>query len=312
MLKALRFPVLLLLAVLLTNVAFAGDLRELVSRDGGTAPQSAARLVRQVPGQRQVAPLLYLLPSLGTKASATMEIRILQGTRQLISEIVKLPPRLPAGATVDVLFTHADDLARLRAIETASPGSLRFLAFVEGRAVTDEPLAAIEARGAPLSPDSAVGEVFEVDVRPAPKSHIHALDECTDYCDAQYTSCLDWCDQRSNSCQQCWVDYQSCSSSCTPSCTEPRSTSDYTTYTILTVSYFGENVCYSPYHPTIYGERYEHLYVTMRVTTFHRVEHCDGSHTDTQTSQYDTSYWCWNNTHNQCESSTGIAPNPQC
>lgn len=312
MAKALRFPVVLTLAVLLANMAFAGDWREPASRDAGAGLQSPAPLLLQAHKQRDVAPLLYLLPSLGTKAPAKVEIRLVQGTRQIISETVKLPARVPAGATIDVLFTHADELKRLRAIETATPGSLRFLAFVEGRAVTDEPFAAIEEQGANLSLDSAVGQISEVDVRPSLKLRMHALDECTDYCDAQYMSCLDSCDQRSNSCQQCWLDYQSCTSSCPQPCTEPVSTSDYTTYTVVGVAYYGQNGCYSSSHPTVFGERYEYLYVTLRVTTFHRVVHCDGSHTDTQTSQYDTSYWCWNNTHSSCGNSTNVPPTPQC
>jgi hypothetical protein len=308
--KALRFPVVLSLVVLSAHMAFAGGLHEPVFRDPGADPQSPAPLL-QAHKQRDVAPLLYLLPSLGTNEPATMEIRLLQGTRQLISETVKLPARVPAGATIDVLFTHADELKRLRAIETTTPGSLRFIALVEGRAVTDAPFAAIEAQGANLSVESAVGKVTEVEVRPSPKLRIRALDECTDYCDQQYMSCLDSCDQRSNSCQQCWLDYQACSSNCEP-CTEPVSTSDYTTYTVLSVAYFGEYGCYSRFHPTASGDRFEHVYVTLRVTNFHRVNHCDGSHTDTQTSQYDTSYWCWNDTQYSCGSSTSVPPNPQC
>jgi hypothetical protein len=313
--KALRFPIVLSLVILFANAAFAQELPRAAYLDAGVNPKSGEHL-RQVSKQREVAPLLYLLPSLQTKEPATMEIRILQGKRQLISELVKLPAGVPDGATVDVLFTHPNELKRLRAIETLQPGSLRFVALVAGQAVTSEPFATIEAQGTKLSLSAAVGEISAVEARPAAKTRgglfVHALDQCTDDCDAAYTDCLQWCDERSNSCQQCWLDYQACTSNCEPSCTEPKSTSDYNTYTVTGVAYYGTHGCYSPSHPTAYGENYEELYVTVLVTTFHRVVHCDDSYTDTQTNQYTANYWCWNNTHGYCGSSTATPPSPQC
>jgi len=314
--KALRLGIVPFV-VLFANAAFAQELPRAAYPGAAFNPKAGEPIQRQVSSkQREAAPLLYLLPALPANEPVTMEIRVLQGKRQLISETVKLPARVADGATVDVLFTHPNELKRLRAIETLQPGSLRFVALVSGETVTNEPFAAIESRGAKLSLNTAVGEVSAVDARPAAKTRgglfIHALDQCTDDCDAAYSSCLEWCDERSNSCQQCWEDYVACSSNCGPSCTEPKSTSDYNTYTITGVSYFGTHGCYSPFHPTTFGTNYEYLYVTVLVTTFHRVVHCDDSYTDTQTNQYSTSYWCWNDTHSSCGNSTATPPSPQC
>jgi hypothetical protein len=314
--KALRFTLVPLVA-LFASAAFAQDMPRATSLDHGVNPKSGEHIQRQPSMKREVAPLLYLLPSLQTKEPATMEIRILQGKRQIISEIVMLPGSITDGSAVDVLVTHPDELKRLRAIETAQPGSLRFLTLVAGRTVTDQPFSVIQAQGAKLSLSPTVGEVSEIDSRPAAKPRsgtlfVHALDQCTDDCDAAYMTCLDNCDERSNSCQVCWTDYQSCTSSCESSCTEPKSTSNYSTSTVTNVSYYGENGCYSVFHPTAFGDRWEHYYVTLQVTTFHRVVHCDDSYTDTQTGQYYTAYWCWYNTHSYCGSSTATPPGPEC
>ncbi len=313
--KALRFS-LIPLVVLFANAAFAQELPKAGSPDDRVKPQLGGHFRRPASMQREVAPLLYLLPSLETKEPATMEIRILQGKRQLISEVVKLPGSVADGATIDVLFTHPSELKRLRAIEALQPGSLRFLALVAGRAVTDKPFASIEAQGAKLSIDTAVGEISEIDSRPAAKPRagtlfVHALDQCTDDCDAQYMSCLDWCDERSNSCYQCWLDYQSCSSNCQPSCTEPKSTSDYSTSTFTNVSYYGYDTCYALYSTNAPTE-WQEFYVTRQVTTYHRVVHCDNSYTDTQTGQSSTSYWCWYDTGNACTTYNTISPFPIC
>jgi hypothetical protein len=311
--KPLRFS-LVPLVVLFANAAFAQELPRAASPDERIKPQLGAHSQRTVSSRREAAPLLYLLPSLQTQEPATIEIRILQGKRQLISEIVKLPGSVPDGAAIDVLFTHPNELKRLRAIETLQPGSLRFLALVAGQTVTSEPFAAIEAQGTKLSVNAAVGEVSAVEARPAAKTRgglfVHALDQCTDDCDAAYTDCLQWCDERSNSCYQCWLDYQACTSNCQPSCTEPKSTSDYSTSTFTNVSYYGYDTCYARF-PNANTE-WEEFYVTRQVTTFHRVVHCDDSYTDTQTGQSSTSYWCWYDTGHSCTTFNTISPIPEC
>jgi hypothetical protein len=312
--KALRFS-LVPLVCLFASAAFAQELPGAAYPDAAFNPKSGEHVQRQASKQREVAPLLFLLPSLRTKGPTTMEIRILQGKRQLISEVVKLPARFPNGATVDVLFTHPNELKRLRAIETLQPGSLRFLALVAGQEVTNEPFAAIEARGTKLSMNPAVGEVSSVEARPAAKTRgglfVHALDQCTDDCDAAYSSCLQWCDERSNSCQQCWEDYRACTSNCEPSCTEPKSTSDYSTSTVTGVAYYGFDTCYAHFPSTVPTE-WQYLYVTVQVTTFHRVVHCDNSYTDTQTGQSSSSSWCWYDTGNSCTTFRTDPPVPAC
>jgi len=86
---------------------------------------------------------------------------------------------------------------------------------------------------------------------------------------------------------------------------------NYTTYTLVGVTYYGEVGCFSYYYPWGSGERYEHYFLTLLATQYHRVEHCDGSYTDTQTGQYYTGYWCWYNTHIPCGPPTDY-PFPEC
>jgi hypothetical protein len=164
---------------------------------------------REGSNKREAAPLLYLLPDLGTGENVAMEIRIVQGKRQLVREVVALPAGVPAGAAVDVLFTHPDELKRLRAIEAKTPGSLRFIALAGGRVVTDEPFANIEASGAKLSTEAAIGEIREIEARPAARKPLaRALGkdpDCTYWCDVQQNSCLEWCDPRGDSCTQCYT-----------------------------------------------------------------------------------------------------------
>ncbi|HEV7921611.1 MAG TPA: hypothetical protein VGR02_12555 [Thermoanaerobaculia bacterium] len=252
------------------------------------------------PKQREAAPLLYLLPSLGTHGNVAMEIRILQGKRQLVREAVALPADVADGAAVDVLFTHPAELTRLRTLETATPGSLRFIALVQGRVVTDEPFAAIEAGGAKLSPEAAVGEIREVEVRAVRKPLVRALGkdpDCTYWCDVQQNSCLEWCDPRGDSCNQCYTWYNDCWSQCGDVCSDATTT--YTTYTPTSTTNLGWR-CVANSYPAPIGKRWDRVTVTYVVTNYQRTQHCDGNYTDTPTGSYNTTMTCWKRTNINC------------
>lgn len=290
----------LVVVLLMSWSAFAGEL----SKPG-------ERIYPEPKKHRDVAPLLYVLPELGNTQPVLMQIHIYQAKHLLVTEIVKLPAFAPAGATVDVLFTHPKELTNLRTIEKETPGSLRFVALVGEKVVTDEPFANIEAGGAGLRMESAVGEIQEVSVTPAPKLRVRALDDCSDACDAAYWDCYARCDERGDSCAICSNQWQDCLRYCPQPCTEPKSQSDYTTCQIVAIYYFGEAACFSYSYPYGSGYRYEHYYVVLLCTNYHRVEHCDGSYTDTQTGQYYASYWCWYNTYIPCGPPTDY-PFPEC
>ncbi len=282
--------VLVLCSLLLAPLALA------VRPDGPVA--------REHPKERQAAPLLYLLPALDTHEKSVMEIRVLQGKRQLVREVVALPANVVDGAAVDVLFTHPEELQRLRSIEAETPNSLRFIALAGGHVVTDKAFASVDQAGAKLSPEAAVGEIREIEVRAAPKLRVRAAGigkdpACTDQCDVMLNSCLEWCDPRGDSCTQCYIWYNDCWSQCGDVCIEPKSTSTYTTYTPVTSTNLGTR-CVANSYPAAFGKTWNRLTVTYTVTTYQRTVHCDDSYTDTPTSSYNTTMTCWQPTNVNC------------
>ncbi|MBV9492653.1 MAG: hypothetical protein JOZ54_00265 [Acidobacteria bacterium] len=290
----------IILSLALCTTLFAQDQKE------RTRPE--APIERTAALQRDAAPLMYALPTLGANA-ATLEIRILQGKRQLVSELVKLPEHVTFGAAVDVLVTHPDQLNRLRSIESETPGSLRFISRVDGRVLTDEPFANIEAASAGLSVESAIGQATQVEVRATPKLRIQANGigkdpACAEQCDAQLAACLDWCDPRGDSCNQCYSWHYSCWSLCDNVCYEPKAESDYTIKAQINAVANG-NTC----HIWTYTKYFR----TYEIDHFHRVTHCDDSYTDTFTGTTYTTDLCYVNTHNSCSPSTAASvPSPQC
>ncbi|HKO56685.1 MAG TPA: hypothetical protein VJ276_12475 [Thermoanaerobaculia bacterium] len=289
------------LTLVLATTAFAQEQKE------RTRPDDPVE--RVLTEQREAAPLLYLIPSLGTKEAADLELRILQGRRELVSEVVKLPAAVPNGASVDLLYTHPDQLKRLRAIEAEKPGSLRFISRVHGRVLTDAAFADIEAAGTELSTESAIGQAWQIVVRPSPKIFTktdYKEPYCADHCDVALNSCLEWCDPRGD-CSFCYTQYNDCWSQCPDlpdPCYEPKSESDYTV-TTLYVAYPAGSTCYI-WHWTDWYKQYQHA-------TYHRVVHCDNSYTDTYTGSTYTSGYCWVNDHTSCSPSLCCGPpTPQC
>jgi hypothetical protein len=299
MAKTLRLMTALCALVTLSGAAFAGELAKPDEKVGTPFKK-----------EREVAPLFYVLPDLGTKETAMMEIRILQGKRELVRETVWLPANVRSGAAVDVLFTHPDEIKRLRAIEAQTPGSLRFLSFLAGRLITDEPLADIEARGAKTTMDAAVGQISEVEVKPAPKLRVSANDEdpCWEHCNVQYASCLDWCDPRGDSCTQCEVWYHDCWIECPAPvvpCSEPKKVSNYDVYSVDSAMWYGQWSC-------VAGQQWDYITIRYLVTTYQRTEHCDGSHTDTWVGSRYEYRDCWANTGYYCYPSNSYFVYPQC
>jgi hypothetical protein len=290
------------LCILMATAAFADEQKQRTRPDDPVTRQSAR--------QRDVAPLLYALPALNTNDVSTLEIRIFQTKHPLIRETVMLPAAVPLGAAVDVLFTHPDELKRLRSIEAEKPGSLRFLALIDGRVVTDEPFASIEARSATLSLEAAIGQVQEIEVRATPKPRVRTLSKdpaCTEHCDTMLNSCLEWCDPRGDSCVQCYTWYNDCWSQCgdiPDPCTEPKSTSTYSTTTYDSGVPYGTN-CYV-------GKQWTYWSLRFLVTDYIRTEHCDGSHTDTFVGSHYVYTDCWVNTGYSCYGGFSFTPNPRC
>ena len=314
MTRSIRFIAALCLVLPLTAAAFAGD-RELAPRDREKLEDRRSLVQPVQPVQREAAPLLYALPALGTSEAQLLEIRIVQAKYWLVRETISLPAGTSAEAVVDVLFTHPAELIRLREIETSKPGSLRFMAMIGERVLTDEPFAEIEARGKLLSPDSAVGEIHTIEARKSPRLRIGAEYKdpvCAEQCDAALASCLDWADPRGSDANLCYSWHWSCWSQCgdlPDPCTEPKSTSTWTANTLVSSTYIG-SVCASTYFSgNKYYDRYSRYYQIRHYT---RTVHCDDSYTDTLTStSYETIY-CWSPTFYSCPFPVGGTPSPSC
>ncbi|HKO56684.1 MAG TPA: hypothetical protein VJ276_12470 [Thermoanaerobaculia bacterium] len=264
---------------------------------------------REAAKQREAAPLLYALPTLRTNDISILELRVLQGKVQLIRERVMLPAEVPDGAAVDVLFTHPDELRRLRAIETETPGKLRFIALIDGRVVTDEPFASIEAQGRTLSLDAAIGEVQEIESRPTPKPRVRSTDKdpaCVEHCDWALSSCLEWCDPRGD-CSFCYTQYDDCASPCPDlpvPCTEPKSTSTYSTTTYDSGYPYGTG-CFV-------GKQWTHWANRFLVSDYTRTEHCDGSYTDSFNGSHYIYNDCWVNDGYFCYGGFSAPPGNRC
>ncbi|HKO56686.1 MAG TPA: hypothetical protein VJ276_12480 [Thermoanaerobaculia bacterium] len=294
-----RIPAAICL-VLLAATAFAAEQKE------RSRPDVAFN--RDTTAQREVAPLLFALPELNTNDTSILELRVFQVKHQLIRQTVALPAHVPAGAAVDVLFTHPDELTRLRTIESETPG-LRFIALLDGRVIADEPFASIEKRGKTLSLDAAIGQVQEVEVRAVKKPLVKAETiikdpECMSWCDQQLAQCLDWCDPRGSDCNLCYTWYHDCSVPCPDVCVEPKSTSTYNNVTLVSATPFG-NGCYR-------GEVWTHWSNHYLVSVYQRTTHCDNSYTDTFQYSYYQDTDCWINTHSFCTGGYAFLPPNQC
>ena len=265
------------------------------------------------PIQRDAAPLLYALPELGAGEAPLLEIRIVQAKYWLVREIVAIPAGA-SDAVIDVLFTHPAELFRLREIEASRPGSLRFMAMIGERVLTDEPFAEIEARGTMLSLESAVGEIRTVEARQSPRLRLGAEYKdpvCAEQCDTMLASCLDWADPRGSDANICYSWHWSCWSQCgdlPDPCIEPKSTSTYTTKTLVS-AFVISSVC----APTFFGPKYwNHYGRSHRIDTYTRTVHCDNSYTDTLTGTTSVFEACWLPSSQSCPSIVQGQPSPVC
>lgn len=307
MTRSIRFLAALCLILPFTPAAFAGDLLASAGRE----KLSDRRLAEPPP--REAAPLLYALPALGAGEEQLLEIRFVQAKYWLVREVVAIPAGTP-DAVIDVLATHPAELTRLRGIEASAPGSLRFMAMIGERVLTDETFAEIEGRGTMLPPQSAVGEIRTVEARQSPRLRISAEYKdpvCAEQCDAALASCLDWADPRGSDANLCYSWHWSCWSQCgdlPDPCIEPKSTSTYTTKTVVS-SLVISSVC----APTFFGPKYWNQYGRgVRTDTYTRTVHCDNSYTDTLTNSTSAFEACWSPTSQSCPAITQGQPSPVC
>lgn len=314
--KSVRF-MFALGAALAVHSAMAGESeqplqKQLLHRGDGSVE---ARVT-----QRVEAPLLFALPAARSfPEAAKLQIRIGQGKAMLVRETVMVPAHAAPDATIDVLATHPDELKRLRSLEAARPGSIRFIAIIGEEVIADEPLSQLESASKSLSTDAAVGAVQEIESHPERKlqpkpAGLYIDPGCQEYCDEQYNSCLDWCDPRGDSCTLCYTWYNDCTIQCPIDCSEPRSVSTYTTNTLIG-STSSATSCRANTFGSHSGQLWSYVTYQYQVTTYQRTMHCDGSYTDVSTGSTTTSGSCWQQTSISCSSLSTLPygpPYPAC
>ncbi|HEX7152998.1 MAG TPA: hypothetical protein VF618_16030 [Thermoanaerobaculia bacterium] len=308
MAKKLRFMAALCALVSLTAGAFAEQ------RQRGEEPLPGKGTVPEIKKERDAAPLLYALPAIEANETDFLEIRIVEGKHTLVREKIGLPLSIPEGATIDVLYSHPQELTKYRALEAAKPGALRFVAIAAGRLLTDEPFAAIDQKSAQLSVASAIGEIREIKVSGPLKTRTQVegvVKEpyCQARCDADLDQCLNyWCDPRGDSCSLCYIWYNDCVMMCPDICVDPRSVTTYTTRTVQNV-YFYSSACHYGFGG---GERWDQVSVTYVHNRWERTTNCDGSYTDRWLGSYTSSNLCWSNSGQRCSFPSGSPGFPRC
>ncbi|HEX7151896.1 MAG TPA: hypothetical protein VF618_10440 [Thermoanaerobaculia bacterium] len=306
------------------TVRFLAALCALVSLTSGAFAQQRQRSEEPLPGdrkpiqqdarqKREAAPLLYALPDLQSNDVLELELRIVQGKHTYAKQRVTIAPYAPAGATIDVLATHPQELTKLRKLETEKPGSLRFLVAAGERLLADEPFAAVDAGSAKLSLDSAIGSLVSVAIDPAPKTRLQTQGmyrdpECMSWCDMQFNSCMEWCDPRGSDCNLCYTWYNDCSIPCPWVCYDPKSVTTHETRTATSVYTFNSR-CHSGFFG---NQRWDQVSVTYRVDVWERTTNCDDSYTDRFLYSYNTSQTCWYNTGYSCSFPSGSPGYPRC
>lgn len=306
------------------RVRFVAVLCALVSLTAGAFAQRSQRTEDPLPGEknpvpadvrqrREAAPLLYVLPDLQSNDAVELELKVVQGNHTYARQLVIIPPYAPAGASVDVLATHAKELLNLRQIESEKPGSLRFIARAGERLLTDQPFAALDAQSATLGVETAIGILVSVSIDPAPRTRVQAQGlyrdpTCMSWCDSQFNSCMEWCDPRGSECNLCYTWYNDCSLQCPMVCEDPKSVTQHETRTVTSIWTYN-----SACHSGFFGpERWNYANITYRVSRWERTTNCDDSYTDRFLYSYDTSQTCWYNTYNYCPVPFGSPGFPRC
>jgi len=136
--------------------------------------------------------------------------------------------------------------------------------------------------------------------------------QCVANCDTN----RDWCYQNEPSCEGvdyceiCEDEWASCHNNCWI-CTDPKSTSQYTTSSLYSATFYGSSCLEEWFYP---HSRYwydSYSYV-IRNYRWQRTEYCDGSHTDTLLYTWDTTGSCLRSTFFTCSFSFGTAYGPYC
>jgi hypothetical protein len=268
----------------------------------------------------QSAPLLYQLPPLGTSdASSLLEIELVGGSGTAVRQTIELPAYLPQGASVAVLGDHPAELERLRELNTSTPGSIAVRVWLGGKLLDARSLDEVEeATRRSASRDlPVVGITRKIDVpvdgglrRITAQAYEDGRDPlCVQQCDDERYFCYtEICDPR-GSCEFCEDNYDSCVLSC-PICPTTR---EYTTVTVLSLSYFNSFRCFQGFGTFGEGRVHQLISRTLRSRRWREVRQCDGSTTTTLLSTNTWSETCWDQYNTYCSPwEHNYTPYPTC
>jgi hypothetical protein len=204
------------------------------------------------------------------------------GKKTLASETIALPANSSQGSIISqFLGNHPEELVRVREMNEARPGILRFKVTTGDEALIDVPFSVAESTSMELATltSSVVGQsqLVNIDLSEPRKLAVLGMQpepECEAACNATYVECYyEICDQRGD-CSYCWRDYQYCANACPQVCVEPKQVYTWKTNWSTTGSSLQE-WCKMPG-----AYKYVFRTTTQTRTVYQRTVHCDNTYTD--------------------------------
>lgn len=211
-------------------------------------------------------------------------VTVFGGEKTIARETIALPASSsPASAIISqFLGNHPEELLRIREMNEARPGLLRFNVTTGDKVLIDVPFSAADSMSTELAAatPSILGQSQLVDIHLREPRKVTALGmqpepECEAACNATYIECYyELCDQRGD-CSYCWSNYQYCVAGCPQICVEPKQTYTWKT-SWMTVGSSLQEWCKMP---GAYKYVFQTTYQSRNV--YKRTVHCDGTYTDT-------------------------------
>ncbi|HEX6096870.1 MAG TPA: hypothetical protein VF432_11145 [Thermoanaerobaculia bacterium] len=239
-------------------------------------------VVESADGRVALTGLAFQLPE-AVDAQTPLVASVSSGKKILASEtIALLAGSSPDSAIVSqFLGNHVEELVRLRKMNEARPGVLRFQVAAGDRALIDVPFSEADSLSLQLAAttSSVVGQSQRVDISFSEPQKLAALGmqpepECEAACNATYVECYyEICDQRGD-CSYCWTDYQYCAASCPQVCVEPKEVYTWKTNWSTTGSSLQE-WCKMPG-----AYKYVFRTTTQTRTVYKRTVNCNGTYSD--------------------------------
>lgn len=241
---------------------------------------------------------------LANASAREVRFQIAVAEHPYLEERVTLGERASDAPAVELLAREPARLERLYALAAGGSLPVRVTVFVDGVQAGQFGFDEFvrynrELKSAALRPVAGTSELrlLALDPNVAPVSRAAAPqpdgaceDQCYwDYLDCQELLCnggcyLPPCPLKSGdlpSCAYCTTEYNNCLAACAPPpCTDPKSVTTYSTTELVGVSVMYWDCFKRWWDPDpfpLYGDWYEALRLTYKITTYRRTEYCNGS-----------------------------------